>query len=103
MRTVFIYITLIAAILSTPFTSQAQEKYGRFFAGTGLSYVGEDFDDGDLKKVPGNSNIEIIPGALMFLAVTGGSSIWLLKATSTGTPISTVRQEPSISMSASGP
>ncbi|MGD8741134.1 MAG: porin family protein, partial [Desulfobacterales bacterium] len=58
MRTVFIYVTIIAAILSAPFTSQAEEKHGRFFAGTGLSYVGEDFDDGDLKKVPGNSNID---------------------------------------------
>lgn len=58
MRTVFIYVTIIAGILSTPFTSQAEEKHGRFFAGAGLSYVGEDFDDGDLRTLPGNSNID---------------------------------------------
>ena len=58
MRTVFIYVIIIAGILSTPFFSQAEEKHGRFFAGAGLSYVGEDFDDGDLRKLPGNSNID---------------------------------------------
>jgi hypothetical protein len=73
MRTVFIYITIITAILSTPFTTQAEEKHGRFFAGTGLSYVGEDFDDGDLKKVPGNSNIDNSWGINVF----GG--YWWLK------------------------
>ena len=66
MRTVFIYVTIIAAILSTPFTTQAEEKHGRFFAGGGLSYVGEDFDDGDLKKIPGNSNIDNTWGINVF-------------------------------------
>jgi hypothetical protein len=58
MRTVILFATLIAAILSSPFATQAEDKHGRFFVGAGLSYVGEDFDDGDLKKIPGNSNID---------------------------------------------
>lgn len=58
MRTVFIYATLIMGILSAPFASQAEDKHDRFFAGAGLSYVREDFDDGDLKRLPGGSNID---------------------------------------------
>ena len=58
MRTVFIYVIIITALLSTPFTLQAEEKHGRFFAGAGLSYVREDFDDGDLRRIPGASSID---------------------------------------------
>jgi opacity protein-like surface antigen len=58
MRTVFIYVAIIVGILSIPFASQAEEKHGRFFAGAGVAYVGEDFDDGDLKKIFGNSSID---------------------------------------------
>ena len=58
MRTVCIYVTILVSILSAPFATQAEEKHGRFFAGAGLSYVSEDFDDGDLRELPGNSNID---------------------------------------------
>ena len=58
MRTVFLFATLIVGILSAPCASQAEDKHGRFFAGAGLSYVREDFDDGDLRGLPGNSNID---------------------------------------------
>ena len=66
MRTVFLYIAIITSILSIPFTSQAEEKHGRFFAGAGVSYVREDFDDGDLRRVPGNSNIDNSKGINVF-------------------------------------
>ena len=58
MRKVFLFTTLIVGILSAPFALQAEDKHDRFYAGAGLSYVGEDFDDGDLKRLPGNSNID---------------------------------------------
>ena len=58
MRTVFIYVIIITGLLSTPFNLQAEEKHGRFFAGAGLSYVREDFDDGDLRRIPGASTID---------------------------------------------
>lgn len=73
MRTILIYITIISGILSFTFISQAEDKHGRFFAGAGLSYVGEDFDDGDLRKIPGNSNIDDSWGVNIF----GG--YWWLK------------------------
>lgn len=73
MRTIFIYITIISGILSFTFISQAEDKHGRFFAGAGLSYVGEDFDDGDLKKISDNSNIDDSWGVNIF----GG--YWWLK------------------------
>lgn len=73
MRTILIYITIITGILSFTFISQAEDKHGRFFAGAGLSYVGEDFDDGDLRKIPGNSNIDDSWGVNIF----GG--YWWLK------------------------
>jgi len=58
MRKVFLFATLIVGILSAPFALQAEDRHDRFYAGAGLSYVREDFDDGDLKKLPGNSNID---------------------------------------------
>lgn len=73
MRTIFIYVTIISGILSFTFMPQAEDKHGRFFAGAGLSYVGEDFDDGDLRKIPGNSNIDDSWGVNIF----GG--YWWLK------------------------
>ncbi|MGD8343479.1 MAG: porin family protein [Desulfobacterales bacterium] len=58
MRQTLIMLTAVVAILSLPFTSQAEEKHGRMFAGAGVSYVVERFDDGDLKDFPGNSSID---------------------------------------------
>jgi opacity protein-like surface antigen len=58
MRHTLIMFTAVVVIISFPFTSQAEEKHGRFFAGTGVSYVVERFDDGDLKDFPGNSSID---------------------------------------------
>jgi len=66
MRTVLLYVTIITSILSIPFTSQAEEKHGGFFAGAGVSYVREDFDDGDLRRLPANSNIDNSKGINVF-------------------------------------
>jgi len=73
MRTVFIYVTIVACVLSFALVSQAEDKHGRFFAGAGLSYVTEYFDDGNLKNVPGNSSIDNSWGINIF----GG--YWWLK------------------------
>ena len=66
MRTVLLCVTIITSILSIPFTSQAEEKYGGFFAGVGVSHVREDFDDGDLRRLPANSNIDNSKGINVF-------------------------------------
>ena len=58
MRQTLMMFTAVVAILSFPFTSPAEEKHGRIFAGAGVSYVVERFDDGDLKDFPGNSSID---------------------------------------------
>lgn len=58
MRKTLIIFTAVVSIFSFTFTSEAEEKYGRFFGGAGLSYVTEQFDDGDLKDFPGNSSID---------------------------------------------
>ena len=58
MRKALIIFTAAVSILSFTFTSQAEEKHGRMFAGAGVSYVVERFDDGDLKDFPGNSSID---------------------------------------------
>ena len=66
MRTLFLFATLIAAILSSPFASQAEDRHDRFFVGAGLSYVREDFDDDDLKDLPGNSKVDDSWGVNVF-------------------------------------
>ena len=58
MRTLFIYVAIVAGLLSFAWVSQAEEKHGRFFVGAGLCYVAEDFDDDNLKNVPNNVNID---------------------------------------------
>lgn len=58
MHRIFIYVAIIAGILSLSAVTQAAEKHGGFYAGVGISYAAEDFDDGDLRTIPGNSNIE---------------------------------------------
>jgi opacity protein-like surface antigen len=58
MRQILIIFAAVVSISSLPFTSQAEEKHGRIFAGAGVSYVVERFDDGDLKEFPGNSSID---------------------------------------------
>lgn len=58
MRQALIMFTAVVTILSFPFTSQAEEKHGRIYAGAGVSYVIERFDDGDLKDLPGKSSID---------------------------------------------
>ena len=58
MRQTLIMFTAVVAVLMLPFASQADEKHGRFFAGAGVNYVIERFDDGDLKDFPGNSSID---------------------------------------------
>jgi hypothetical protein len=73
MRKTLIIFTAVAAVLSFTFTSTAEEKHGRFFAGAGVSYVSEQFDDGDLKDFPGNSSIENSWGLNVF------AGYWWLK------------------------
>jgi opacity protein-like surface antigen len=58
MRKKLILLAAVFSILSFSITSVAEEKHGRVYAGAGLSYVHEQFDDGDLKEFPGNSSID---------------------------------------------
>jgi len=73
MRIVFTYFTILVGVLAFTLTAEAEDKHGRFFAGGGFSYVVENFDDGDLKDFPGNSNIDNSWGINIF----GG--YWWLK------------------------
>lgn len=73
MRKTLIIFTAVVTSFYFTFTSQAEDKHGRFFAGTGASYVVERFDDGDLKEFPGNSSIDNSWGVNVF----GG--YWWLK------------------------
>jgi len=66
MRTFFIYIAIAAGLLSFAWGSQAEDKHGRFFAGAGLSYVQESFDDDNLKNVSGNLSIDNSWGVNIF-------------------------------------
>jgi opacity protein-like surface antigen len=58
MRKWLTYSVIVTAILSFSFRSEAEVKAHRFFAGAGLSYAVEDFDDGDLKKLAGSDKID---------------------------------------------
>ncbi len=58
MRKALIIFAAAVGIISFTFTSEAEEKHGRIFAGAGVSYVRQLFDDGDLKGFPGNSSID---------------------------------------------
>ena len=66
MRKALVIFTAAVSILAFTFTSQAEEKHGRFYAGAGVGYSIERFDDGDLKKFPGNSSIDNTWGINVF-------------------------------------
>ena len=68
-----LFFAVLISFLSFTFISEAEEKHGRLFAGAGLSYVVEDFDDGDLKDFPGNSSIDNSWGINIF------AGYWWLK------------------------
>ena len=58
MRKFLTYIVMGVGIFSSILCTEALAEDHRFFAGAGLSYAVEDFDDGDLKKFAGGDKIE---------------------------------------------
>jgi len=59
MRKTLIFIAAVVSILSFTLPLQAEEKYGRFFAGAGVSGVFERFDTNDLKQLFGRTNTSV--------------------------------------------
>jgi hypothetical protein len=66
MRKALIIFTTAVSILAFTFNLQAEEKHGRIYAGAGVGYAIERFDDGDLKDFPGNSSIDNTWGVNVF-------------------------------------
>ena len=60
------YMVMVLGILSFSLSSEAESEDRRFFAGAGLSYAVEDFDDGDLKKFAGGDKIDNAWGFNLF-------------------------------------
>ena len=54
-----IFFTVVLSFLSFSLPSEAEEKYGRFFVGGGLSGVIENFDTNDLKRLFGSINTKV--------------------------------------------
>ena len=73
MRKTLIILIVVIGIFTFTLSSVAEEKHGRIFAGGGLGYVIERFDDGDLKDFPGNSSIDNSWGFNLF------AGYWWLK------------------------
>lgn len=59
MRKILIFFTAVVSILSFTLPLEAEEKYGRFFAGAGVSGVIESFDTNDLKQLFGRTNTSV--------------------------------------------
>ena len=66
MRTFFTYMVIGVGVFSFALCAEALAEDHRFFAGAGLSYAVEDFDDGDLKKFFGGDKIENAWGFNLF-------------------------------------
>jgi hypothetical protein len=66
MRKSPIYLAIVIWILLFSFRLEAEAEDRRFFAGAGLSYAVEDFDDGDLKKLAGSDTIDNAWGFNLF-------------------------------------
>jgi hypothetical protein len=61
-----IYPAIVIGILFSSLCLEAEAEERRFFAGAGLSYAVEDFDDGDLKKLAGSDSIDNAWGFNLF-------------------------------------
>jgi opacity protein-like surface antigen len=61
-----IYPAIVIGILFFSLCLEAEAEERRFFAGAGLSYAVEDFDDGDLKKLAGSDSIDNAWGFNLF-------------------------------------
>jgi opacity protein-like surface antigen len=66
MRKSLIYLAIVIGILFFSLRLEAGAEDRRFFAGAGLSYAVEDFDDGDLKKLAGSDTIDNAWGFNLF-------------------------------------
>jgi len=66
MRKFLTYMAIVVGVLSFTLSSEAVAGDRRFFAGAGLSYAVEDFDDGDLKKFAGGDKIDDAWGFNLF-------------------------------------
>jgi hypothetical protein len=66
MRKSVVYPTIVIGILVFSLCFEAEAEDYRFFAGAGLSYAVEDFDDGDLKKLAGSDTIDNAWGFNLF-------------------------------------
>ena len=58
MRKFLTYMVMVVGVLYFGSCSEAKAEDHRFFAGAGLSYAVEDFDDGDIKKFAGGDKID---------------------------------------------
>jgi hypothetical protein len=59
-------MAIVVGVLAFTLSSEAVAENRRFFAGVGLSYAVEDFDDGDLKKFAGGDKIDNAWGFNLF-------------------------------------
>ncbi len=66
MRKFLTYMAIVIGALSFTLSSEAVSEDRRFFAGAGLSYAVEDFDDGDVKKLAGSDTIDNAWGFNLF-------------------------------------
>ncbi len=66
MRKFLTYMAIVVWVLSFTLSSEAVAEDRKFFAGAGLSYAVEDFDDGDLKKFAGGDKIDNAWGLNLF-------------------------------------
>jgi opacity protein-like surface antigen len=66
MRKSLIFLAIVPAILFFYACFEAEAGDRRFFAGAGLSYAVEDFDDGDVKKLAGSDSIDNAWGFNLF-------------------------------------
>jgi len=66
MRKSLIYLAIVIGISFFSLCLEAEAEDRKFFAGAGLSYAVEDFDDGDLKKLAGSDTIDNTWGFNLF-------------------------------------
>jgi len=66
MKKFLTYMVMVVGVLSFSLYTEAFAEDHRFFAGAGLSYAVEDFDDGDLKKFAGGDQIDNAWGFNLF-------------------------------------
>ena len=66
MKKFLTYMVMVVGVLSFSLYTEALAEDHRFFAGAGLSYAVEDFDDGDLKKFAGGDQIDNAWGFNLF-------------------------------------